>query len=221
MKRLIAGFIALFIFAVAPAAASAHQGNPNYRSEITSIQPAGLAQGLDVSIVNFDDHVRLVNETGKEVVIMGYNGEPLARLLADGTVEENLNSPAFYLNQDRFAAVDIPARADEDAAPDWKVVGDNGTYEWHDHRSHFMGKGTPDQVTDESQKTKVFDYVIPIKVGGEQAKINGTLTWVGNDSKVPVIPFAILGLAVIAAIGFWVSRRRGGDGKEDEEAEAW
>ena len=223
MKRLL-GILALFIFAATPAVASAHQGNSNYRSEITSIRPEALAAGLDVSIVNFDDHVRLVNDTGKDVVIFGYDGEPLARILADGTVEENLNSPAYYLNQDRFADVDIPARADEKSSPDWKQTGDNGTYEWHDHRSHYMGEGTPPQVEDESEETRVFDYSIPITVGGEPARVNGTLTWVGNDSNVPVIPFIILGLAVVAAFAFWISRRRrDGEAGEDAEGEkeAW
>ena len=228
MKR-IPGLLALFFFvafAVVPAVANAHQGNSNYRSEINSIRPASLAEGLDVSVVNFDDHVRLVNETGEEVVILGYDGEPLARILTDGTVEENLNSPAYYLNQDRFADVEIPERADEKSAPDWKEVGGNGTYEWHDHRSHYMGEGLPPQVKDESVKTKVFDYAIPVEVGGKPARIEGTLTWVGSDSNVPVIPFVILGLAVAAAAGFWiVRRRRNGDPDPDRgdaaEKEAW
>ena len=102
MKRLTAT-LALFIFAILPGMASAHQGNPNFRSEIDSITPARLGQGIQLEIVNFDDHVRLVNKSGKEVVIKGYDGEPYARISADGTVEVNLNSPAYYLNEDRFA----------------------------------------------------------------------------------------------------------------------
>lgn len=224
MKRLTAT-LALFIFAILPGMASAHQGNPNFRSEIDSITPARLSQGIQLEIVNFDDHVRLVNRSGKEVVIKGYDGEPYARISADGTVEVNLNSPAYYLNEDRFADVDVPATANAKAAPDWKQVADDGTFEWHDHRSHYMGQGTPPQVKDESEKTKVFDYVIPLEVGGEPAKVNGTLTWVGTGSKPPVIPFVILGLAIIAAAGFWISRRRRNDDSgEDTEApttESW
>lgn len=223
MKRL-AGILALIIVAVVPTSANAHQGNSNYRSEINSVRPAAAAEGLEVTVVNFDDHVRMENDTGKDVVILGYDGEPLARILADGTVEENLNSPSFYLNQDRFADVDLPARADENASPEWEEVGQNGTYEWHDHRSHYMSEGLPPQVKDESEKTKVFDYRIPIEVGGEPAVVSGTLTWVGDDSRVPVIPFVILGLAVIAAIGFWIVRRRRQDedgSGEEEPGEAW
>lgn len=231
MKRVL-GFLALLILVAAPAPASAHQGNPNFRSEITSVQPKPLGEGLQLEIVNFDDHVRLVNKSGKDVVIEGYDGEPYARISADGTVAVNLNSPAYYLNEDRYADVQVPARADAKAEPDWKVIGDNGEFEWHDHRSHYMGQGTPPQVKDESKETKVFNYKIPIEVAGKPAKIDGTLTWVGTGSKAPVIPFVILGLAIIAAIGFWVIRRRrndgdgGAHGRPDtdhprEEKEAW
>ncbi|MCB0830897.1 MAG: hypothetical protein KDB64_08240, partial [Solirubrobacterales bacterium] len=82
MKRFL-GTVALLMVAVFPVAANAHQGNPDYRSEITSVRPAALGQGLKIEIVNFDDHVRLVNQTGKEVVIKGYDGEPYVRLSPD------------------------------------------------------------------------------------------------------------------------------------------
>lgn len=218
MKRLM-GLLALLIFVLAPATAIAHQGNSNYRSEVTSVRPADLAEGLEFSVVNFDDHVRFENDSGSDVVIVGYDGEPMARILADGTVEVNLNSPSYYLNEDRFAAVDLPEQADAKADPDWEQIGENGIYEWHDHRSHFMGQGTPPQVKDEGVKTKVFDYRIPILVNGEPAKVSGTLTWVGSDSQVPVLPFAILGLAVLAAIAFWVVRRRRDDGRSGDDDE--
>lgn len=233
MKRLTA-ILALLMLFVAPSAAPAHQGNPNFRSEITSVRPEALGEGLQIEVVNFDDNVRLANRGDKVVVIKGYDGEPYARISPDGTVDVNLNSPAYYLNQDRYADVKVPDRADAKAAPDWKQVGDDGEFSWHDHRSHYMSPSTPPQVKDESKETKVFDYKIPIEVGGSPATINGTLTWVGTGSKAPVIPFVILGLAIIAVVWFAIRRhRRPGDpdaesgrGPDEEETrrepgEAW
>lgn len=232
MKRL-SGLIALLILVTVPTIANAHQGNPNFRSEINSIRPAALAEGLDVTVVNFDDHVRLENDTGEDIVIVGYENEPQARILADGTVEENQNSPSVYLNQDRYANIELPERADAEASPEWEKIGENGIYEWHDHRSHYMAEGNPPQVTDESERTKIFDYTIPIRVGGTPAKIDGTLIWAGKDSKMPVIPFAILGLAIVAGFGYWLVRRRREDeargdavdadakGGSEEDKEAW
>lgn len=218
MKRFTC-ILAAVLLAVLPAIAQAHQGDPNYRSEITTIRPS--VDGLLFQTYNFDDGVRLQNVTGREVVVIGYDGEPYVRISADGLVEVNLNSPSYYLNEDRKAEVKVPDRADAKAAPEWKEVDDTGQYAWHDHRSHFMGEGLPPQVKDESTETKVFDYVIPLEVDGKPVKAKGTLTWVGNDSNIPVIPFVVLAIAVIAAIAFWVIRRRRNetDGADEEDTQ--
>ena len=202
---------------LAPAVANAHEGNPDYRSEITSITPAAAADGLTATIQNFDDNVELVNRSGKEVLVKGYDGEPYVRIAADGTVSVNLNSPSYYLNEDRFADVEIPERADAKAEPEWEEVNEDGIYSWHDHRSHYMGLGTPSQVEDESKETKVFDYSIPVEVDGRPVEMSGTLTWVGKDSGFPVLPF--IGLAaviVLGAIALSVTRRRRA---EDDDSE--
>ncbi len=230
MKRHIGTLAVLVLLAVVPQA-TAHQGNPNFRSEITSITPKADADGLEVEIQNFDDNVQLVNRTGKEVVIRGYDGEPYVRMSPDGAVEVNLNSPAYYLNQDRFADVAVPDRADAKAPPEWKQVDDTGLFSWHDHRSHYMGLNTPPQVDDESAETKVFDYSIPVSVDGNPVEVNGTLTWVGDQSGFPVLPFILLAVLIVAGLILTpvIRRRRGdgdgqsgpgdaGDGKEQTEA---
>jgi len=218
MKSALGALFALMAVAL-PSAANAHEGNPNYRSEITSIEPAALADGLQATIQNFDDNVELVNRTGKEVVIKGYDGEPYVRIGADGLVEVNLNSPTYYLNEDRFADVEVPERADAKAEPAWEEVDDSGIYSWHDHRSHYMGLGTPSQVKDESKETKIFDYSIPITVGGKPAAMDGTLTWVGKQSGFPVMPFvALAAVIVLGALGISILRNRRRDDDEDDES---
>lgn len=226
--------LAATLFAITfPQPAFAHQGNPDFRSIVNAITPEQRTEGLEAEVVNFDDHVVLTNRTGQDVLILGYDREPYARISADGTVEVNLNSPSHYLNEDRFANVPVPERADKDAEPAWEKVEGSGRFEWHDHRSHYMSEGTPSQVTDESVRTKVFDYTIPIEVGGKPASIDGTLYWQGKDSRVPVLPFILLAVVVLAAGGFLVMRRRRGDDEDDagrggddaadrkDEREAW
>ncbi|MGB0121556.1 MAG: hypothetical protein WBP55_11460 [Solirubrobacterales bacterium] len=201
---------------VLPTGAAAHEGNPDYRSEIVTVTPASAAEGLVLTIQNFDDNVELNNRTGKVVMVEGYDGEAYIRAGADGDVDVNLNSPSYYLNEDRFADVTVPDRADAKAEPDWKQVADNGIYSWHDHRSHYMGLGTPSQVKDESQETEVFAYVIPMTVGGVPVEANGILTWVGKQSGFPVVPF--IGLAaviVLGAIGISIARRRRNEDDND------
>lgn len=200
---------------ILPAAASAHQGDSNYRSEINSIRPAEVARGLQLEIENFDDHLVLANRTGKEVVIEGYDGEPYFRISADGLVEVNLNSPSYYLNEDRFANVELPARADAKAQPEWQEIDQTGRYIWHDHRSHYMGVGTPSQVKDESKETLVFRYTIPMSVDGVPVKASGTLTWAGKQAGPPFFIWVLLAVLIIGGLlGAIVVRRRRSE--EDE-----
>jgi hypothetical protein len=206
-----------FAALLAPVAtASAHQGNPNFRSTIRAVTPA--TDGLSVEVRNLDDHFELINRTGETVEIGGYNHDVYARVRADGTVQVNKRSPAYYLNQDRDDTADVPSSADPKASPEWETLDKTGRFEWHDHRMHWMGKGVPPQVKDESRRTKVYDYSVPIKVGSRAGAIAGTLTWVPEDKSGPPAG-AIIGFGVIVVLGVGavvlVRRRRGSGG------EAW
>jgi hypothetical protein len=220
--RLVAVVSALFTLAAAPAAL-AHQGNPNYRSVIDGVVPK--VSGLRLQVLNLDDRLELQNTTGKTVVVKGYQGEPYARILGDGTVQVNHNSPAFYLNDDRFAAVKVPATAKPGATPDWQVVDRAGRFQWHDHRIHWMSKVAPKQVTDTSKRTKVFDWTVPVQVGSTKGSVSGTLFWAGSTGGgTPAAAYG--GLAAIALLGLGavmvVRRRRGGGSPVGAtEAEAW
>ena len=225
--RLVVALSALFALAVAPTAL-AHQGNPNYRSVIDQVSPK--FPGVRLQVLNLDDRLELQNTSGKTVVVKGYQGEPYARLLGDGTVEVNHNSPAFYLNNDRTSTGTVPANAKPGATPDWQIVDRAGSFQWHDHRIHWMSTITPKQVTDKSKRTKVFDWKVPLTVGGTDGAVNGTLFWAGTGGGAPVGAYA--GLALIALLGLGavlvVRRRRGSaapvgttEAVGATEAEAW
>lgn len=209
--------------AVVPAA-QAHQGNPNFRSTVRAVTPA--IDGVDASVVNFDDSIELRNHTGRTLIVKGYRGEPYVRITGDGAVSVNSRSPSRYLNDDRYAqGVDIPADASSKAAPVWEPVDRTGTYRWHDHRIHWMARSLPPQVKDQDKKTKVFDWRVPIAVGAKPANITGTLTWVGKQGGgFPVaaaIAFVLIALAGLALV--LVVRRRRGPPAPPVEAgkEAW
>ena len=170
MSRLcavVAGAALLALLAVTPA--SAHQGNPNYRSVIHGVAPN--VPGVKIQVLNFDDRLQLDNRTGKEVTVRGYQNEPYLRMLPDGTVEVNHNSPAFYLNNDRTSTGKVPANATPGATPDWQLVDRAGRFQWHDHRIHWMSTIMPKQVTDKSKRTKVFDWKVPVQVGATKANV--------------------------------------------------
>jgi MYXO-CTERM domain-containing protein len=218
MRRALA-LAATVVLMTAPAAA-AHQGNPNYRSVVDSVTPA--VKGLTLHVLNYDDRFELTNHSGRTVTVQGYDGEPYARVLADGTVEVNKRSPAYYLNDDRYADVKVPASADPKAPPQWSVVDRTGRLQWHDHRMHWMSQSLPPQVKDKSRRTKVFDYAIPLRVDAQRASVRGTLFWQpAEGGGAPVGMFIVLGaLALIAIAAVAVVRRRR-SGEPVEGAEAW
>jgi hypothetical protein len=199
--------LALLLTALPPSAALAHEGNPNFRSEIEGLRPA--APGIEVAVLNLDDSLRLENDGDEAVVVKGYDGEPYVRISPDGTVEVNRRSPSRYLNEDRFAQIEVPAIADPDAEPDWELVDRSGQFSWHDHRIHYMARGTPPQVTDEGERTKVFDYQVPLEVGERRVRLLGSLYWVGGQDGFPIAPFLGLGaLALLAGAAIVIIRRR-------------
>jgi hypothetical protein len=228
LRAVVVGAALLALLCAAPALA--HQGNPNYRSVINGVTPA--QPGLKLQVLNFDDRLQIDNRTGKTVLVRGYQNEPYLRLLGDGTVEVNHNSPAFYLNNDRTSTGTVPANAKPGATPDWQVVDRAGTYQWHDHRIHWMSSIPPKQVTDKSKRTKVFDWKVPMQVGSQRASVTGTLFWqpkpgggIPAGALIALVVLAVAGLGAVVV----VRRRRGefGDddeavaGRRDPRAEAW
>lgn len=214
---------------LAPASvAYAHGGNPNYRSVIDEVTPR--MPNVKFQVLDYDSYMQLLDQHGHEVVIYGYEGEPYARILKNGTVQVNERSPALYLNENRFAEVKVPPIANAKAAPQWKTFDHSGSFIWHDHRMHYMSPSLPPVVKNQSKKTKVFDYEVPISVDGKKGAIDGTLFWVGpaNTSKTP---FIFAGIAIVLIGGglvLWVRRRRreeeDGDGSGpgiDSPKEAW
>ena len=96
----------------------------------------------------------------------GYEDEPYLRFLPSRVVEVNTRAPSKYANEDRYALRPVPAQANSDATPKWQPVSRDGSYRWFDHRIHLMEKGKPPQVKDESKRTKIFDWDVPMTVGG-------------------------------------------------------
>jgi hypothetical protein len=225
IKRACAGAIAgLLCAGLAATPASAHQGNPNMRSVFRSITPP--VSGVQIQVLNNDDRFEMDNHSGKTIVVKGYDSEPYARLLPDGTVEVNKLSPAYYLNDDRYAQVTVPAFAKPTAKPQWVVQSKTGRFQWHDHRMHWMAKTTPPQVHDKHKKTKIFDYKIPLQVNGKPASLNGTLFWVGpQGGGFPIgaaIAFAVIALGLFALVMFVRTRRGAADTPaEKATSEAW
>jgi hypothetical protein len=176
----------LCVLAVALAAtpnAFADGGSPNYSSRLTSVAPK--VKGLTVRVVDGDDAIELRNATRLNILVPGYENEPYLRFLVNGRVEVNVNSPARYLNEERYGGVTVPKTASAKATPRWELVAQGGRYIWHEHRVHWMSTDRPPKVeaSDGSKLEKVFDWVVPMSVGGERVKASGTLWWVPTGQR--------------------------------------
>jgi hypothetical protein len=215
MKRTLA--LTAFAVALCPSVAQAHLGNSNYRDTIDQVTPS--VAGLTVQVLNFDNDIQIENATGKTVVIDGYSHEPYAQMLANGTVQVNEHSPAYYLNQDRDATTPVPPSATPTAKPQWVTIDKTGRFEWHDHRIHLFTTATPTQVKNKSKTTKIFSWTVPISVGGTTGAIAGTLFWHGQTNAFPI--WALISMIVVvlggAAIVARSKRRRGLSAEEEDE----
>lgn len=203
------GVAALVLPFPAVAATTGESGSPindqgsnyNYRSNITGVTPG--VHGLSLEVLEFADRLLLTNHTGKTVTIYGYQGEPYARVLANGTAEQNTHSPATYLNTSFYGNVTVPASASPGAPPYWVVVDDTGQFEWHDHRIHWMSPLTPPEVKDKSKRTLIFDWQVPIRVGAQAGTVDGQLFWTPESSHASTAVI-VLGVAIVLLGGLFV-----------------
>lgn len=199
---------------VAQSDASTESGSPiedegsnyDYRTYITSVTPK--VPGLSLEVLEFADRLLLRNHTGKTVTIYGYSGEPYARVQPDGATEQNVRSPAVYLNTNFYADVTVPASASPSDPPKWVVIDRTGQFEWHDHRIHWMSPVTPPQVKDKSKRTWIFDWEVPIAIGAQRGAIHGELYWVPENSKAPTAAIIALAAITVLALAFVIFARR-------------
>jgi hypothetical protein len=199
---IVAG--AAVVASASPAAAHGIGGTEptNYETTLTRVQPA--VRGIDVEVIDLGDHLRLTNDTGRDVVVLGYDGEPYLRVGPRG-VFENRRSPATYLNRSRVPDTRPPAAADADAAPEWQRVGDGRSVSWHDHRAHFMGSQAPPVVQDDPDRRHVLDrWTVVLRDGERTIRVRGLLTWVPPPSPWPWVAVAV----GTAALVIGLSRKR-------------
>jgi hypothetical protein len=199
-------FVALVVAVVlAPAQAAAADGG--LRSTLTGIDPG--VDGLDIVIVD-DERMQLTNGTGETTIVLGYAQEPYLKF-EEGAVYANTNSGSYYLNRDRLGTKDPPADIDLSAPPEWKKVADGDTYDWHDHRIHWMEVTDPEVVrNDRGSEHHIFDWSVPMEVGSQAVEVNGRLDYVPPDDSRSILLFGGIGALVVGgfAAALFLRRKR-------------
>jgi hypothetical protein len=188
--------------------AAAHGGGGalGFRSTITKVIPT--TAGVTVQVMDSDDRLVLTNKTGDPLVIDGYEGEPYLAF-RDGRVLRNMRSPATYLNDDRFGAVEVPEKANPKAPPEWEEVAQKEEYEWHDHRIHWMSRILPPKVAAaKGEPHHVFDWKVPGTLDGKRFAIAGTLDYEPPPGGNPTLLVGAAAVVLLGGAGVVVLRRR-------------
>jgi len=206
MTRITHLLLALVLAAVAlvgsaPPALADAAGPTDYRTDIVSVEPATPA--IRVTMIGGDAFLRLEQLQPVEVIVLGYQAEPYLRFDPDGTVFENRRSPAVWLNQERYGTEQqLPAFASADARPEWLEVAENGSYSWHDHRSHWMN---PLQPPGAEPGDQVLEATVPLDIDGERVVITVASYLLDPPSILPAVIGAVAAVALGAAL--WRTER--------------
>ncbi|TFV68131.1 UNVERIFIED_ORG: hypothetical protein E4P37_00110 [Bacillus sp. AZ43] len=201
IRRLVVVLLGLVAVLAVAGPAGAHVGGgaagSDYDARVLSVTPE--VPGLSVRVLSFGDELELVNGTGTEVAVPGYDGEPYLRIGPDG-VWRNANSAATYINLDRYGRVDLPDHAERGAEPDWVQVSTEPSYVWHDHRTHWMSaEQLPPAVAAEPDRAHtVFEWVVPLQHGGTPVEVAGELTW--SPPPAPWLVWPLYAAVVLLAL---------------------
>jgi hypothetical protein len=181
----------------------------NYQTRITSVSPA--VAGLTMGVVDRGDQLLLTNATGRDIVVLGYEGEPYLRVGPRG-VWTNQRSPATFLNRDRFPTIRLPPQVNPKAAPVWRRVGGGQRVTWHDHRAHWMATTDPPAVQAAPWQLHVINplWRVELRDGRRRIIVTGDLRWVPTplpaDPTPTRWPWLVGGAACL--LGIVVAGRR-------------
>ena len=200
MKGVVGAVTAVTVLVLAASPAAAHTaGAPqatNYRSRLIGVVPP--QPGVVARVYDLGKRIKLVNNSGADVIVIGYQGEPYLRVGRDG-VFENRRSPTLYRNRTTVGGGPgpVPSTADAAAPPDWHKVSRGRSVTWGDDRTKHTGPD-PAAVKQQPGRTHVVvpQWTIPLRRGDADLAVVGSITWVPGTSALPWVAVA----AVVAAL---------------------
>jgi hypothetical protein len=229
-RTLLAATVISCVLASTPA--QAHEGplgdGGPFRVEIAS----GLPEQIDARFGNGE--IELHVSAGTEIVVIGYEREPFAKIDAEGNMFGNLNSPTWWMTLDKGHG--SAPRGLDLSQPNWEWVRAGGSLQYHDHRVHYMVSSIDESL---HQGGQVFDFALPFIVDGAEVSVTGAMVFdptldpagaerliagnwtptvsadaphgdTGPKSSSPIPYIAGIGVVVVllAGVGYGISRRR-------------
>jgi len=169
----------------------------NYQTRVLGVEPP--VAGLAVRTIDAGQRLELTNTTGREVVVLGYAGEPYLRV-GPGGVFENQRSPSSWLASTGFVSAPVAAGSGH-SPPAWRRVHDGPTVAWHDQRAHWNGPGDPPQVRAEPRRVHLVvpRWRVELHDGDRVVAVVGDLRWVPAPWPWPLPAAAALALLALVA----------------------
>ncbi len=189
--RILALAALLVVLLAGPAAADPPRPT-DYRTEIRAVEPP--VSGLVVEMIGGDSLLRLRAPTGRTVVVIGYKGERYLVFHPDGRVEEDHASYTYRTSRSRYGS---DVGAEQGDTTDLRMVATDGTWAWHDHRSHLMTTAKP---LGREPGDQVSEGVLPLLVDGEEVRVTLATFWVPAPSRLAPIAAAIAAGALTLAL---------------------
>lgn len=196
---VVAAAMALTLLLASPADADPARPT-NFRSRVSGVVPS--APPVSIKVVGGDGFLDLDVIEGHTVVVTGYRGEPYLRVLPDGSVQENTNSPATYLNRDRYARSKVPPTLigqERLPPPAWQTIGRGGHAVWHDHRIHFMGQDTG--VIGGLDEGRPVPWTVGLTVDGTDTQVSGNYRLLDPPSPWPWAALALVLIVAMIVVG--------------------
>ncbi|MEX2486343.1 MAG: hypothetical protein WD377_01870 [Nitriliruptoraceae bacterium] len=221
ISRVAVVVVVAAALAAGSTAAHAHTRTGETTNIASRIIDDALPAGIQVTIHTGGYLVELRNGTESVVTVLGYEGEPYLRVGPRG-VEENVRSPAAWLNDTRFGDVAVPPSVDATAEPKWRRVHDEPRWVWHDHRTHWMAPTAPAFVDTPAALNALMrlelvgpvgragdaagpfsSWQLPVAIDGVDAPVTGQLVWVDAPAALPWL----LAAAGVIAVAFGLPSR--------------
>jgi hypothetical protein len=143
------------------------------------------------------------NRTGRELVVLGYKGEPYLRVGPDGVFQNKL-SPATYINASRQGK-EPPAAANNAKVgeTDWEKISSGVVARWHDHRIHWMLTTNPPAVRADpgARHVVIPEWLVTLQDGDQTIAVKGDLVWEPGPSPLPWYGLIVALLALVVVIG--------------------
>ena len=118
------------------------------------------------------------NESPTPVVVLGGQGEPFARIGAQGGVTEvNVKSQTWVEIQQALGK-DPSDEADAAAEPKWQQVASTPAWNWLEFRAAAPKSDPPQAVIERGKAVTVKTWSIPYLIGERRGSIDGITEWV-------------------------------------------